>query len=207
MARRREAEVELGPHRYTVVPQKIGRLRRELNRAFNSETGDEEAEAVAEALDAAKSGEEEDVIEALGGQAHAVLLVFIPDLMPKYEWLGFASEEAMKADESSDATDHSPDMDQVIEALNTCMQVNRIDLLKHLRSLVGPDFLQAMVQKLIADFLTSNSPNSSSVPTLDTPTTTSTPTDQTLDQPGNEILSEDGYDLIRSSEPIGASAG
>jgi hypothetical protein len=208
VGRRREAEIELGPYRYTIVPQKIGRLRHSLREAFTPGADDSddalaEAEELAEKVD---SGQGEDVVEQLGGQAHAVLGVFIPDLMPKYEWLGFATEQAMKDDAYVGAQDRSPDLDQIVEALETCMHVNRIDLVKHLKDLVSPDFRKAMVQKLIADFLTNNSSNSFSPATPATTTTASTLNEETLDQLGNSGT-DDGYDVSSIlREPIGASA-
>jgi hypothetical protein len=194
VGRRREAEIELGPYRYTIVPQKIGRLRHSLREAFTPGAGEPddalaEAEELAEKVDA---GQGEDVVEQLGGQAHAVLSVFIPDLMPKYEWLGFATEQTMKADDYVEAQDRSPDLDQIVE---------------HLKDLVSPDFRKAMVQKLIADFLTNNSSNLSSPAIPATTTTPSTPSEETSDQPGN-VEMDDGYDVSSIlREPIGASAG
>jgi hypothetical protein len=127
--------------------------------------------------------------------------------MPKYEWLGFATEQTMKADDYVEAQDRSPDLDQIVEALETCMHVNRIDLVKHLKDLVSPDFRKAMVQKLIADFLTNNSSNLSSPAIPATTTTPSTPSEETSDQPGN-VEMDDGYDVSSIlREPIGASAG
>lgn len=209
---RREAEVELGAHRYTIVPQKIGRLRRKLRDAFSPEDGeeiseDEALEIAGEIAEATEDGRGEDIVEQLGNQAHTVLEVFVPNLMPKYEWLGYGSQEAQEKDDYDDVRDNSPDIPQIVDALAAAMHVNKLDLLKQLKDLVSPDFRQAMVQKVVADFLMNTSSNSSSPAIPATTTTAPTQTAPTWEMPGSDAV-VDGYELASSlTEPIGASAG
>jgi hypothetical protein len=177
----RQVVVELGDHRYTVVPQRIGKITHQLGDALALLAGDEEAAG--------------GIVEQLGGQAHSVLGVFIPGLMPRHEFLGFASDLALADDEYDDAQDRSPDFDQIVETFQAVMKVNRLDLVKHVEKLVGADFFQAAARKLIADALTgedeedSTSTDSQSSSQAATPPTTSTPSLtilRTEDLPGNE---------------------
>jgi hypothetical protein len=190
---RREQVVELGDHRYTVTPQKIGRLKHELGDALGM-FASEEAEAGG-------------LVDQLGGQAHAVLAVFIDGLMPRHEWLGYASEDAMREDRYEPRDDRSPDPDQIVTAFEAVMKANRIDLVKHLQSLVGADFFQAAARKVLADALTGpedsttvDSPSSSSPAT---PPTTSTPSLTVLrtgDQHGGE------YEIVTDDPSAGSDS-
>lgn len=173
--------IQLGDQSYHVVPQRIGYLRRRFAEFIRS----------AGKLDADAS----DVIGVLGDQAHSALRIFIPNLMPEHEFLGYGSAEALEASRRARAEhaehvarlradhqaahplddrespvfeepvledddpgydvelDRSPTPPEIIHAFNVCMRVSRFDLLKHLRGLVGEDFLRAWVTKAMADFL------------------------------------------------------
>lgn len=251
MARGREYEVELGEHRYAVVPQKLGRLRHSLREAFRgSDVEVEDGVAVLE------SETPSDLVSSLGDQAHKLLSVFIPGLMPEWEWQGYPSEDAYRrrvaADRAGEAAlervrealearaealaaedqeaheaarraevearadarkaadegdaqyapeaDRSPDPDQIVGAVEVCMKANRIDLLKHLRGLVGPDFLQSQLQQAIGGYLTSGSSSSSSTSTPDTPTTTSRTPAPTAETSGTAWAGP-GFDVVPTLEP------
>lgn len=121
------AQVQLGEHIYDVVPQKLGRLKRQLGSRLDS-------------LADATVGQD-NIIGLLGDQAYSILGVFIPDLMPKWEWDGYRSESAADADDYEEDTDHSPDADQVVTAFRVAMSVNKLDLFKHLGKIVDPSML------------------------------------------------------------------
>jgi hypothetical protein len=130
-------DVELGDYEYHVVAQRIGYLRSKFGVALSG-------------LDTAdlSSG---NIIELLGDRVYAVLAVFIPDVMPKYEFLGYATEEALQADEYNPDYDHSPSATQVKDALMKGAEVNEIDLLKHLGKLIGPEIMRTWAQTVMID--------------------------------------------------------
>jgi hypothetical protein len=202
----RQVVVELGDHRYTVVPQRIGKITHQLGDALALLAGDED-----------QAG---GIVEQLGGQAHSVLSVFIAGLMPRHEFLGFGSAQALADDAYDDAQDRSPDFDQIVETFQAVMKVNRLDLVKHLEKLVGADFFQAAARKVIADALTgeegeaaSTSTGSQSSSPAATPPTTSTPSLtilRTEDLPGNEyetILDDPAAGNDMSPPDLRASEG
>jgi len=157
-------EVHIGDYDYLVVPQRIGRLKKRLGRAIGdieSLAGDSVAEFVDQGLE----------------RAHEVLKVFIPDLMPLHEFCGYRSEAAMEADEDEDG-EFGPTLPDIVHAFEVVMQVNRLDLLGHLRSVISPELIRAYVSGQVADTLrggaTSDSPSSPSTPGASASTTSGT---------------------------------
>jgi hypothetical protein len=150
--------VTLGDREYHVIPQRIGYLRSRFGVALAG-------------LDTTElsSGS---VVEFLGERVYAVLNVFIPDLMPKYEFLGFRTQEDLDADKYEPVHDHSPSPTQVKTALLLGAEINEIDLLKHLGKLIGPELLQTWAQTVMIDSMKA-SLQTSVGPSGDTPGTTS----------------------------------
>ena len=140
------APVELGKHSYEVQPQRMGYLERHLSGLTDLINLDVE---------------DGNIIAALGDKAHSVLAIFIPGLMPEWEWKGYASQTAAEHNQYDEEADSSPTFDQIVTAFEVAMKVNRLDLFKHLGKLVGTDFLRAAVRKAIADSLMETSPSSS----------------------------------------------
>jgi len=150
-------DVSLGEQTYHVVPQRIGYLRTKFG-------------VVLQGLDTTDLATG-NILEFLGDRAYGVLAVFIPDIMPKYEFLGFATLEALEADEYNPDYDKSPSATQIKEALLKGAEVNEIDLLKHLGKLIGPELLQTWVQTLMIDSMkaslqTSVEPNGDTTGTM-----------------------------------------
>ena len=132
--------IALGDQTYTIVPQKIGRLRSRLGVELKS----------LESLSSALEGTSFDaVIGTSLERAHGLLSVFIPDLMPVHEFCGFSTQEAYEADEYHEASDHGPDLTQVRVAFDVCMKVNSLDLLAHLKNVFGPELIRAVVQEQV----------------------------------------------------------
>jgi hypothetical protein len=153
-------DVVLGDYEYRVVPQRIGYLRSKFGIALQG-------------LDTA-SLSSSNVMEFLGDRVHAVLGVFIPELMPKYEFLGYATQEALEEDNYDMEYDHSPSPTQIKQALLIGAEVNEIDLLKHLGKLIGPELVQTWVQTLMIDSMKATL-QTSAESNGDTPGTTSGP--------------------------------
>jgi hypothetical protein len=129
------AEVKLGDHEYVVVPQRIGYLRSKLGTVLGG---------IVDA-DLASSN----IVQFLGDKVYDVLAVFIPDIMPEYEFHGYATNEAMAEDKYDEEYDHSPSPTQVRQSLVSCTHVNEIDLLSHVGKLIGPEVLQSWAQTVM----------------------------------------------------------
>jgi len=160
----RKLALELGDYEYVLVPQRWGYLQAKLPKA-------------ASGLDNLDPGDMNDLIGMLGRRAYHVLKVFIPSLMPEYEFMGYPSQEKMDAGEYDEAHDKSPDPGQVIDAFEAAAKVNRIDLVKHLGKLIGPELIRAWLAGILRQNLenrdTRLSEHSSAEPIPATPSTTS----------------------------------
>lgn len=129
-------KIKLGAHDYTVRPQPIGYLMNSLGPELQAAL-----ESQVEGIEGARW---------LGAKAHEVLRVFIPELMPLHEFLGFASEETMLAKQYEREHDRSPDAPQVKGAFKAVKTVNGGEVLDALKAVLGP----AVTQKLSGFILT-----------------------------------------------------
>lgn len=130
MEQERTRQIALGRHTYTVIAQRHAYLQRTLGPKV-AELGELDVNAGNAAT-------------AVAGGLHSTLSIFIPDLMPEWEWNGYASPTAADADDYDAEADNSPTVDQMVIAVEAVAEVNRLDLLKHLKGLVGPDFRKAI---------------------------------------------------------------
>lgn len=159
-----QVEIQLGEHSYTLVPQRHAYLQHKLGEKLGS-LGDVEPIAGAAMLG------------QLTGQVYELLKVFIPNLMPRWEFEGFGSPGAMEEGKYEEEADRSPTPDQIITAFEMAMKINRLDLVKHLKEIVGTDFLVAQMRVMIGEATakaldgsqTSPSPNGESALTTSTP--------------------------------------
>lgn len=158
--------VQLGSHRYVVVAQRQARLRRQVPAVFAG-------------VGAADAG---DLLTMLSDRAYDLLRVFIPDVMPKWEYDGYRSEQAAEADDYDDASDTSPTHKQVQDALAVCLEVNGIDKFRLLGNVVSPELIRALMTQRLADLTLGNSP-SLPAPNGAPPSTTTSPTSPTPDAP------------------------
>lgn len=175
-------EVTLGEQSYLVSPQRIGYLRSKLGVFFNQlSTG---------GLDFSDG----DVINTLGEKVHDVLKVFIPDLMPAWEFHGYATEEDWREGRYDDRYDKSPSPPQVRAAFTAVMEVNELDLLKHLGKIVDLELLRTEISERVSEAMLTASQQaqsemSSALPTADTPSMTSGTSGPTSDAPTQVIPS------------------
>lgn len=155
--------VELGSHSYPIYPQRWGYLNNKVDKLGF-------ADAVVEGSP----------VEWLGERVYDVLAMFIPKLMPLWEFRGFGSQEAMDAGEYDEALDKSPDWPQIVAAVELAMRVNRFDLFKNLGKVVDQETRSALVATWLSRQLTSgSSPTESSTttpPTTSTESSTTPPT-------------------------------
>lgn len=124
-------KIKLGRHNYEVLPQPIGYLMNEVGSDLQAAL-----ESDADGLDGTRQ---------VGQKSYELLKVFIPDLMPLYEFLGFASEEAMRMGPAGyDRThDHSPKPPQIAQAVKEIKRANGGEVLDGLKAVLD----QRMVQK------------------------------------------------------------
>jgi hypothetical protein len=159
--------VRLGEHDYAVYPQKIGYLENKLGRFIEALTGDSATST-------------DSIVDFLGDKAYDVLHVFLPRLMPEYEFRGYRSQEAFDARDYDPEGDASPSFPEIVEAMQTCMRVNRFDLFGHLGKLVDEETRGALVAMAVARSTGGLSPTESSTTTPPTTSTDSGTTAPTL---------------------------
>lgn len=152
--------VQLGEHDYPLYPQKIGYLENKLGRLVKG------------MAEQAVDGDTSSVVGWLGERTYDVLKVFVPKLMPLYEFRGYASEQAMEAGDYDEDADKSPDWPQVVTAIEQAMAVNRFDLFKHLGKVVDQETRSALIAAAASRALSGASSATESSTT--TPPTTST---------------------------------
>lgn len=128
-------------HSYRVVQQRHARLNRQL---FGSEGIFSSVEELSEVLDV-ESDNLDGFVREIGGKAYELLRVFIPDLMPRWEWDGYASETAADAEQYDEDADRSPSIPQITSALNAAIQVNGLGWLTKIKELIDPKVLRNAV--------------------------------------------------------------
>lgn len=128
--------VTLGPKDYTVVPQGIGRLRRKLSSVLKFADGE------------GVSGE-------IDSELYGVFKTFIPDIAPIYELLGYESQADYESgtEPADEASDRSPTLPQILDAIETVYAVNGADRLVRLGKAVGIDagLIKNLVNKEMAE--------------------------------------------------------
>lgn len=165
-------EVTLGAHTYKVRPQKIGYLIHKL--------GPNLQEALAAEVEGVDGG------ELVGAKARDVLAVFIPDLMPVWEFVGYASEEAMLTGTYNEEDDHSPEPLQIKAAFKAASDANGGEVFKHLKALMGPVLWERLTAFLTAKLAEESGPLSTisaSLPTSPSANGASASTSSTTSPP------------------------
>lgn len=85
-----DLKVHLGTRDYSLVPQRIGRLRRKFS-------------AIGAVMQEVAEGDAAKVAEGASTQVYDALRVFIPDLVPEWKFWGYDSEATFKAKGEHDA--------------------------------------------------------------------------------------------------------
>jgi hypothetical protein len=164
----------------------------------------------------------DDILGIIGSNAYNLLELLIPGLMPRYEFEGYSSQQAYDDDHVSDedvldesgepivfepdGPDNvaaSPTNDEILTAIERAAAVNRLDLVKHLRGLVGADFLGLIVKRAMLEFAQSSLPSGSP----SSPTSTATEPSSETPSPSSEPTSTDSPERGESSEESLAPAG
>lgn len=138
----RPAKVELGSDTYEVVPQPWVYLQHEI-REFGSGLGDLESFS--------DVGDIDTVVGELGDRAWELIRIFIPDLMPKHRFMGYRSADAMEEGTyDEEAARKAPTFAQIIDAVETSLRVNRLDVIKRLKSVFPTDLIEAEIRRALA---------------------------------------------------------
>lgn len=158
--------VRLGDSDYIVVAQRHAYLRRRLGAVIDSLTGAE----------VEGSG---GLMELVGSRMYEVLAAFIPSLMPRWKYEGFAGPEAYEADEYDESKDTSPTFEEQFHAISVAMEVNGLNRLKALGNVVSPELIRALIAEQIANMAATRSSSSSPSANGAPPLTTSSPSSPT----------------------------
>ena len=116
------ATTKLGDHIVPVPAQKHAYLRRKLGK-----------DGIGKLLSGNLS------LESYGHDAYQLLAILIPaytKAVPEYEFEGYASREAMEADEYDEEQDKSPTFDEILGALEVAIKANGGERLGKLLALV-----------------------------------------------------------------------
>jgi hypothetical protein len=170
--------VQLGNKTFEVIPQSHAYIGKKIPKAFEGLGAGFDGDLSIEGLHA-----------HMGGSTHKLLKVFIPRLMPEWEFMGYATQRAQEEGEYDEDADHAPSVPQIRRALEVCFEVNGLDLVKHLKNFVRLDLLRATINNELASLVEARL-QSSSAATTDIPSTSSGTTGQTStgngDSPGRE---------------------
>lgn len=164
--------VQLGEHSYHLVAQRHARIWRTL------------PDVVSHAADIELDGSDlSSLVASLGDGVHAVLQVFIPDLMPAWKFDGFASEQAREQNAYDPDADRSPTQPELLDAFEAAWRVNGMHRVgQSLGKLLGPDLTAPLRTLIVGRIRTmTDSPTSPSSPpengeSASTSSTTSPPT-------------------------------
>ncbi len=169
-------KVTLGEHEVDVFPQRHAYLTNKLGKYLQAlAEGDLEINQVAE------------VIAFFGDQTYDLLCVVIPTYgkrCPRYEFMGFASQEAMTSGQYDEEQDRSPSFPEVVEAFKAAAEVNRFDTLQAITRVIDPKPIKAWLNVQIAMAL-QRSANSLSLEGGSAASTSSGTTDPTLEGNGD----------------------
>jgi hypothetical protein len=136
--------ITLGDETYLVVPQRHTRLTRRLfsDGGVFASIQDLTTLNTEEGLDS--------IIGALGGKIYEVLEVFIPDLMPRWQFEGYASEQFAADGQYDEEADRAPTVPEIKNALVVAIRVNGLDWIGQLKQLVDPRVLKNQISLTMA---------------------------------------------------------
>lgn len=85
----------------------------------------------------------ENLIHAAEGKLYELFTVFIPDLMPRWEFEGYGSERHLEEDEYVEELDRSPSVPQMVNAFEAAVQVNSLRWVKKVTGFFDSQMLRA----------------------------------------------------------------
>lgn len=138
-------KITLGDHELDVFPQRHAYLTNKLGKYVQK--------LAASDLDL---GDATGVAVFLGSEAYDLLTVLIPQYgkrCPRYEFLGFDSQEACDAGEYDEDKDKSPTFPEIVNAFTVSARVQRFDTLKVLGKVFDPNLLRGWINAQMATAL------------------------------------------------------
>lgn len=138
-------KIKLGSHELDVYPQRHAYLTNKLGTYVDRLAGSD-----LELSDAAG------LAAFLGSEAYDLLIILIPQYgkrCPRYEFLGFTSQEAADKNEYIEENDESPTFHEIIEAFTVSAQVQRFDTLKILGKVIDPKLIRGWINAKLAETL------------------------------------------------------
>lgn len=185
--------VTLGAHDYTVVAQPHAVILRKLPKVVTGTTdlGGLDPDTTPAGL-----------VTLLGERAYDALKLFIPNLMPRYEFHGFRSQEVFDADTNGDdsgwdeeyALEHAPTLPQMFNAFDVAIEVNGGKRLKDLLgNVLGPEVTRAIRSFVVAQMrvrlseMSQNLPSPSDGSDPSTSSTTNGATSEVLETTAHEV--------------------
>jgi hypothetical protein len=163
--------VTLGEHTYPVYAQRHAYLANRLGKTV----------AKLQEMEQMDTGSLEGVIGSLGDQAYDFLQVFIPKLMPRYEFAGYPTDEARIAGDYNEEYDKSPTIPEITFAFETALKANRLDSLKSLGKLINMDLVKAYLSAGMVNLI-ERQRSSSGEGTLDSTSSGTTPPTLTVSE-------------------------
>lgn len=158
----RADRIKFGAREYEVQPQRIGRLRRKLG-------------AISELAGSAAMGETPDDV---GGQLYEALKVFVPDLAPEWELLGYMNRddfenrhdpEWVESDYEPDA-DKSPTTAEIEEMLSAIYRANGAErLVRLLGKFIDPETVRRQIRRIQAQAIINQAEGSKQSPSSPPP--------------------------------------
>lgn len=148
-------KVRLGSREYTIVAQGIGRIRRKLTQILRL-------------VD--QGGEDGLEVSELSGELYEAVKVFVPDLAPEWELLGYAGPEAFERRSEPGYVEPDPDEEivtptvpEISELLETIYRVNGGErLVRLLGNVIGLDLIRAKLRQALANWTPSSTSSASS---------------------------------------------
>lgn len=163
-------EVQLGRYVYEVCEQALPLIEDALGEWFQTLTEG-----------GAPNGENLNLGSFVSLKAYTLLQAFIGDLMPWYEFRGYASEQAMKNGERDRTlAARAPSGPQVRRALDAGFRVNGIDIWNDVKKLVDPTVAQTVLGEGVLRLMETLGQGS---PKPSAPTTAGTDSKTSTDQP------------------------
>lgn len=142
-------------HTYYLLPQRHAKLLRRLLGKKGVFSSFEEFADLSRADDDGEVDFEK-FLHVSEGKLYEVLSVFIPDLMPRWEFEGFGSEKHMADDEYDEGMDRSPTGPQIEDAFQAAIQVNGLKWVKKLTGFFDPAIVRAEANAGLARWLREN---------------------------------------------------
>jgi hypothetical protein len=156
-------------HVYEMLPQQHARIERQLIGKDGIFSDLEDLAQVTQGTEGAQGLDQ--LVGFLGDRVYDVLRVFIPDLMERWEFMGYGSQDAMERGEYVETKDASPTIPQINDALIAAVDVNGLRWVGRIKDLLDPQLVKQELNMMLARWVTQQQLTAAreEKPTSDTP--------------------------------------